>query len=457
MNPIDYSAYLTPASSILTKANEGFALGTAYKDKRLAEEKAMRDEQAALQKQQALSEAMQRLAKDPNDPSGRLALLNLGSPTQQQYGGSVLDSLSKQQRINKMGQVLPALNALENGRPDAAYRIVEDLYHTLMNSGDKDGAMSSYKMMTLIKENPEAALNIMKSGLMAFPEYHEMNENQASVFQKTSLGNLYNDQGNAAQAAINQKNRELDLTAQNYANIAANNEELRAIGWRQLELKNQDAKNKAKQPLQLPVEVIKSITKLTDDSSSAMSQASQARRVVDMLKMPEVQAGWKEGKIPNYIFETWKEAFGNEDITSIAKKTVDQLLTPEAMRYLPEGSTTEYEGKRAALTQPGAMANRETLIEYIQSIADLQQKAAAVLQARANFMQAANQYGGGNAFAVRDMVVPIPHADGTFTKVFVPKNMDIKSFIEQNFGEKDKKKLDDQDPLKGVLKRLDSQ
>ena len=70
MNPIDYSAYLTPASSILTKANEGFELGTAYKEKRLAEEKAMRDEAAALQQQQALSEAMQRLIQDPNDPLG---------------------------------------------------------------------------------------------------------------------------------------------------------------------------------------------------------------------------------------------------------------------------------------------------------------------------------------------------------------------------------------------------
>lgn len=138
------------------------------------------------------------------------------------------------------------------------------------------------------------------------------------------------------------------------------------------------------------------VDKSVTDSVAAAGTASQMRSLAQQAK----QAQWSGGTATQWN-EKRKEIFGGEDAQTRLITQIQGVLSKEVLSNLPPGPATD---KDVALAQKAVMkatANPQELAQALEAAARLQDKSAAIQQAKADFISE----NGGLGKAKRDIVL----------------------------------------------------
>lgn len=138
------------------------------------------------------------------------------------------------------------------------------------------------------------------------------------------------------------------------------------------------------------------VDKSVTDSVAAAGTASQMRSLAQQAK----QAQWSGGTATQWN-ETFKSLIGGEDAQTRLITQIQGVLSKEVLSNLPPGPATD---KDVALAQKAVMkatANPQELAQALEAAARLQDKSAAIQQAKADFISE----NGGLGKAKRDIVL----------------------------------------------------
>lgn len=138
------------------------------------------------------------------------------------------------------------------------------------------------------------------------------------------------------------------------------------------------------------------VDKSVTDSVAAAGTASQMRSLAQQAK----QADWVGGTFTEWN-EKRKQILGGEDAQTRLITQIQGVLSKEVLSNLPPGPATD---KDVALAQKAVMkatANPQELAQSLEAAARLQDKAAAIQQAKADFISE----NGGLGKAKRDIVL----------------------------------------------------
>lgn len=138
------------------------------------------------------------------------------------------------------------------------------------------------------------------------------------------------------------------------------------------------------------------VDKSVTDSVAAAGTASQMRSLAQQAK----QAQWSGGTATQWN-ETFKSLIGGEDAQTRLITQIQGVLSKEVLSNLPPGPATDNDVALAQKAVMKATANPQELAQALEAAARIQDKAAAIQQAKADFISE----NGGLGKAKRDIVL----------------------------------------------------
>lgn len=177
--------------------------------------------------------------------------------------------------------------------------------------------------------------------------------------------------------------------------IAQRNLELEARGVAVQEGQLQQSLMKAQNP-ELSAGLQTLVDKSVTDSVAAAGTASQMRSLAQQAK----QAQWSGGSATQWN-EAFKSLIGGEDAQTRLITQIEGVLSKEVLSNLPPGPATDKDVALARKAVMKATANPQELAQALEAAARLQDKSAAIQQAKADFISE----NGGLGKAKRDIVL----------------------------------------------------
>ena len=411
---------------------EGLRIGGAMQDIEARRQKQQSDlaiQQAALQRQQQVSQAMAGLVANPN-PTAR-DFTNVAMLLPEKEAASLRanwEALSKEQQSNDLrfgGQVLAAL---QTGAPDEGITLLRRRAEAERNSGRADQAQAYETWAGLAEIDPKSAQSTIGVMLAALPGGDKVVESVGKVQQQQREAALFGPglteaQAKADKAAADAVKAGVDAqfaprmaaasltTAQSNAIKAAsdasfadklNQAGLNEKNWNIRRVQNQISVDSARLGLDrektaadvqlalarvgeiassLPEQAKKDINTAAVAAGAAKQQAAQFNSLATRLQ----ESGGGFGALSRGT-EWFKKATGNEDYVTQLRQEFTRLRNSAAVQSLPPGPATDRDIALVLEGFPAATADATTMASFLRGMAKLQDITASTENARVDWL-----------------------------------------------------------------------
>ena len=438
MQPINYMLDVqNPIQTAMTGLTQGMQIGQFAQAKKLAEQEALRKQQA----QQAINNFVEKTNKTYEDYANIMAQFpDMAEDFQRSY--SVLDSGRQQATFKTTSRVYAALSS---GNAGVAKSILENEAMGYENAGDKTTADQLRQMVTMADSDPEglktlAGITLASANPDQFKDIlgalnqndltpEEINLKKAQTDKTNTETRWYGPKTQAEIGKIEAETEQTELENEwlpdekqwSIENVKSQIE-YRAgqlgLEYDKLETNTQlKLEELGQSQTKLSPGAEKLVNDLVTDSAAAQTQSQKLNSLADRYAK-ESQAGgiWTRG------WAGFKRATGfSNDEQNAMMREYDRLINSEVLKALPPGPATDKDIEMARKGFPPSNADSTTITTFLRGVAKMSEVDAAHKQMKAEWVNQNGQLGSSK----RDIEV---------LGVRVPQGTPFTEFYQKNLG-----------------------
>lgn len=417
MDPINYDIDVkSPVESALQGYQGGFAVRAA-------------DQQA--QARQLMQQDLNKVATNPNAGAKEYAGLIIKYPQLSESLKRGYDILNADQQQQTLSQATQVYAALQNNRPDAALKLLDDRAQAAKNSGNQQEADAATAMKQLIQLHPESAKSstaLMLAATLGPDKFtntfatleklpSEVQKNQADATKATAEAAATPQrlalENNRTAAQV----RDIDSQITNRAGqLNLDQDKLRS----DVELKLYELNNKNNQ---LDDGAKKLINDAAVNSVTASQTANQLTNLADQLE----KAGGGYGAFST-AGEWLKGVTGNQGQMTQLRNEYVRLRNNQALKMLPPGSASDKDISLTLKGFPAETADASVMASFLRGMAKLQDYNAATEDAKSEWVNAVGHLGKPKTdIEVDGIKVPKGSSFSDFSAQFLSKKAEEKA------------------------------